>query len=1123
MKGISYKFPMFLFPPLLFLFMTFIPIKAYSSKHMEEGSLTVGRVFEMIEQSSSYVIFYNATLVNLSERVDIDIKNKSPFEILDLLFRKGSGLTYRVIDQQIIILRDERTEKQERKENSYSVSGRVRDKAGNPLVGVNIWIKSTTIGTVTDINGYFQILIPDENRQLEVSYVGFFPQIISLKDRSSLDLVLEENTEKLDEVVVVGYGSQSRVSITGAVATVTGMSLKKSPVSNLSTALTGQLTGLLTTQRRGEPGADESTLWIRGLGTYTEAALSPLILVDGVERNFNDIDPEEIEAISILKDASSTAIYGVRGANGVLLVTTKRGEIGKASISASYQHSLQCPTRLPEYLDSYDVLKLYREGLLNDGRESEARLLTEERLLRYRDRSNPLNAYLYPNVNWMDELLRKSSQMIKANLNVKGGSANTRYFVSLGYLGQEGLYREFRNNDGYDTQARANRYNFRANIDMDLFRDFTLMLNVGGFFRTKDYPGTTSDYFFKKLKTTSPYRYPMVNPDGSVAGVERDLTNPFGLLTQTGYKNFFDANIQTTVALNLNLSRFIPSLEAGGKFSFDMEHYRNVYRSKNPYVYQFLIDENETDLQNGTYQELQKGDDKLSYDVSSNGARQFLGEIYLEYSCPFSRNHELSVMTLYTQSNQVLGVGGGSKNVIPGLPHRTQGIVGRLNYSYRKRYYIETNFGYNGSENFPKGNRFGFFPSLSGAWVISEENFLKNTSQWLDIWKLRASAGVVGNDYLGANNRFLYIGSWNVNYGDYYFSETASGNKYQGAIQITTGNQSVTWEKARKINIGMDISFWNNRFSFEGDLFFEKRRDILTVSGKTPEFSGIVNMPPVNTGVVRNRGFEIQLGHSNQFGNHFYSIQGHFSFARNKILAKDEPLMPGLEYQRQTGTRVGEQKGLIAVGLFKDWNEINDSSTPKHTFCEVQPGDIRYKDINEDGIIDSKDVTYLGCVYRPEAMFGFSLGYRYRNFETTLFFQGALGGNTWFTGETVFPFQLKSGAVLEQVKDDHYSNSNPDTNASWPRISVNDNANNYQNSTFWLRKKDYLRLKSVELSYSFSKKWLDPLHIKEFRLFVSGWNLFTWDNLKIVDPETTEGTGYYPQQQTYNVGFNMVF
>ncbi|MEG1586231.1 MAG: TonB-dependent receptor [Bacteroidales bacterium] len=1121
--NLSYKFkmPVYLFFWLFFLFLNY-PDRAVGSNMENKESVTVADIFAHIEQTSPYVIFYNSSLVDLEQQFKIDMKDKNIFDILDCLFN-NTGLKYRVIDKQIIIFRNTNSPEVKKEESLGSVSGRVRDKMGEELIGVNVRIKGTTIGTVTGIDGRFNILVPDKESQLEASYVGFFPQVHLLKDASFLDIVLEENTEKLNEVVVIGYGSQSRVSITGAVSTISGMDLSKSPVSNISTSLTGQLTGLMATQRRGEPGADESTLWIRGLGTYMEDALSPLVMVDGVERSLNDLDSEEIDNISILKDASSTAIYGGRGANGVLLVTTKRGEIGKAIVNASYQYSLQLPTRLPEYLDSYDVLKLYREGLINDGRESEARQLTEQYLCKFRDRSSPANTYLYPNVNWMNELLNKTAQMMKANINVKGGSANTRYFVSLGYLGQEGLYKEFPSEVDYRTQPRVSRYNFRANIDMDLFRDLSLLLNIGGFFRNRNYPGTSGDTFFKSLKTNSPYRYPMVNPDGSVAGIERELTNPYGLLTQTGYKSFFDTNIQTTLVLNLNLSWLLRGLKVGGRISFDIDHFRNVSRLKKPYIYQFVIDEKETDMQKGDYLEIQKGDDKLSYEVSSNGARKFGGEFFLEYNHKFFVDHELSLFALYTQGNQILGVPSGSKNLIQGLPHRTQGIVGRANYAYKRKYYLETNFGYNGSENFPKGNRFGFFPSLSAAWIMSEESFLKDRFTGLTLWKLRSSVGLVGNDYIGNNNRFIYMDNWNMNSGDYYFDENFAGNKYESAIQLIKGNKSVTWEKARKINIGMDMVLWNNLFSIEADLFFEKRWDILTLSGRIPEFSGIINMPLINAGSVRNKGFEIQVGHTMRIGNHQYSVLGNVSFARNKILEKDEPPMPGLEYQQSAGRRIGEQKGLVALGLFKDWDEINDPDTPVHTFCKVQPGDIRYKDMNEDGKIDAKDITYLNRVYRPEGIFGFSLGYKYRNFETTCRFQGAMGGHYWFTGDTVFPFQSKSGSVLKMVKDNHYGLSNPDSEAEWPRLSANDNVNNYRNSTFWLREKKYLRLKNIEIAYSVPGKFLQRFHLDGMRLFVTGWNLFTWDNLKIVDPETTEGTGYYPQLQIYNVGFNLTF
>ncbi|MEG1839557.1 MAG: SusC/RagA family TonB-linked outer membrane protein, partial [Bacteroidaceae bacterium] len=437
---------------------------------------TIKNVFEQIEKNSQFVIFYNSDLINVTKKVAVDTKNKTVSQILDQLL-KNTDLTYRIIDKQITIIRKTVQEPKQSSKNGFRVTGIIKSKEGEPLIGVNVLVKSSTVGTITDIDGKFEIRVPDKNSLLEISYIGFYPQSFLITESKNMTIVLKENTQLLDEVVVVGYGKQSKVSLTGSVASVSAVELKQSPVSNLSSALAGRLPGLLATQGSGEPGGDASTIWIRGLGTYSEAALKPLILVDGVERTFDDIDPNEIENISILKDASSTAVYGVQGANGVVLVTTKRGVVDKPSITASYQHSLQTPTRLPDYLDSYDALKLYREALINDGRDGEANMYSEEYLNKFRDRSNPTYQYLYPNVNWLDECLKDVSQMMKANVNVSGGSSMARYFVSVGYMSQGGLYKHADKIKDYDIQARTERYNFRSNIDLDLTRDLSMEVN----------------------------------------------------------------------------------------------------------------------------------------------------------------------------------------------------------------------------------------------------------------------------------------------------------------------------------------------------------------------------------------------------------------------------------------------------------------------------------------------------------------------------------------------------------------------------------------------------------------------------------------------------------------------
>ena len=817
----------------------------------------------------------------------------------------------------------------------FQVSGTVMSQTGETLIGATIReVGVNNSGTITDFNGNYAIKVTKKNAQLIVSYMGYEDLTVSVQGKTKLDIVLKTSAETLEETVVVGYGTQKKVSVTGAISSVNQKVLKQTPVANITNALVGKVTGLTAIQSSGEPGYDGSTIYIRGKATFT-GSTTPLVLVDGVERSFGDIDANEIESVSILKDASATAVYGVRGANGVVIVTTKRGEVGAPKVSLNYSYGIQTPTRLTKYCDSYDVLTLYEEGLANDGKSS---LYTPETIAKYRDRSNPTYKYLYPNVDWTDELLKDATGQMQANVNVSGGGSLFRYFVSVGYLSQDGIYK-YSDMSDYNTNAKMERYNFRTNIDVDIRKDVKLMLNLGGIIEDQNYPGTSAYDMFYAIKTRLPYYYPMTNPDGSIAEYTNSEYNPYAMLTKTGYAANKSTTLNATAGVTWDMSRLLTKgLSATLRFSFDANNYRNVSRSRGYNAYKFSISETETDLSKGSYANVKTGSETLGYSVSANGTRYTLLEAMLNYNRSFGK-HNVTGLFMYNQSSYLAS----ATDAVNGLPFRKQGFVGRVTYNYDNKYFGEFNMGYNGSENFMKGRRMGFFPAVSLSYVLSEESFFKNNVKAIDMLKLRFSYGLVGNDDNGS--RFLYQSQWTTGWAGYGFGHTGSGLYLGGAGVYSVGNESVTWEKAKKLNIGLDFDMWNNALRLTLDVFHERRTDILCTPGTIPSTIGVSTLPAINAGIVTNKGFELEVEHRKNFRNWGYSVKGNFSYAKNKIISADEPDYADKPWQRRAGTSIDEMYGYTAEGLFQSWDEINDPDIPKTTASNLQPGDIRYKDI----------------------------------------------------------------------------------------------------------------------------------------------------------------------------------
>ena len=982
------------------------------------------------------------------------------------------------------------------------ITGVVTDTGGEPVIGASILQTGTLNGVITDLDGAFTITVPD-GVSLTVSCIGYEDYSFVLDRRDRYEIILNTSSEFLDEVVVVGMDNrQTRRSITGAISTIDTKDLVQSPVANISNALAGKLPGLMTVQSSGEPGADASTLYIRGVGTYGTTA--PLVVIDGLPRDkadFDMLDANEIESITILKDASSSSLYGIQGANGVVVVTTRRGGGNtKPKISFTIQQALQQPMRLPETLSSYEQAIYNRTVDFNDGQPMR---YTDEVLEIIKTNADP---YLYPNTNWFDAVLKDHSWQQQYNVNISGSAGKDNrvtYFVSGSYINQGTLLNHedvFQSNFG--VRSKYDRYNFRSNIDIKATKMLDIRFDLAGRFETRIGPSTSFSNVFNIITTRSPSSQAIFNPDGTLAaGSNLEIpyqNNPYGVITESGYYKNITNVMYGTISARHALDFITKGLSIRAFFSFESNSQlnRSWSREFEQYWYRGLDQNNQPVYQDYTT------DGQLTSSTWRSVDQYTYYDVRLNYDRAFG-DHKVTAQLL---GNRTL------RNLTASeYMYAYQGLSARATYNYADKYFLEFNLGYNGSENFPPGRRYGLFPSFSAGWVLSEEPWL-NMPDAVKILKLRGSYGVVGNDQIGGE-RFLYLsdfgpgGGWSgIFTGGYYFGTTNGGTVTNGGYNETrVGNMYVTWEKAKKTNVGFDLSlFRNNAVNFTLDYFYEMRDNILTEAGRVPDYVGIENVAPRNSGKVRNQGLEGELNLNFQFGNDFSmfaNIQA--TWAKNKVLENDQPT-PAFEYQDLRGYEIGYDLGYHAIGLFESYEEIENS--PTQNFGPVIPGDIKYQDVNEDGEIDPSDRIPIKCYSVPTLTGGFSIGFNYKGFDFSVMFSGAIGGTA-----RLFPYQSSIVNLKRWTPENH--------NAILPVAHTT--ANNTVLSDQNLMKTDYLKLRNVEIGYTFPTRWLSKIRISSARLYLNAQNVAVWDKmwLKDRDPESAgSGTLPYPLQRIFNIG-----
>ena len=1002
-------------------------------------------------------------------------------------------------------------------QESIVVTGVVTDKNKEPLVGVNITVGDMVgLGTITDINGKYKIKMEPYHR-LIFSYIGFDKVEVLVKEQRVINVAMQESEASvIDEVVITGTGAQKKLTVTGAVTNVNVADLKVNPTGSISNALAGDVAGVLAMQTSGQPGQNSSEFWIRGISTFG-ASNAALVLVDGFERNLDEINIEDIETFVVLKDASTTAIYGSRGANGVILITTKHGKAGKINIDAKVETTYNTRTITPDFVNGYNYASMINEARITRAQEPLYQPYELE-ILRL-----GLDPDLYPNVNWKDVLMKDGAMTYRGTVNMNGGGATARYFVSASYIEEQGMYKTDENlRKDYDTNANAKRWNYRLNTDIDITKSTLLKVGVSGSLKKVNEPGLGGDIWHSIMGQT-PISIPLVYSNGYIPAYGTgNQTNPWVLATQTGYNEVWENKIQTNVTLEQKLDFITKGLSFVGRFGYDTNNKNNIKHEKWPEQWkaQRFRDEN-----GELVFERISTEQKMRISSGASGERLEFFEAILQYDRGF-KEHHLGGTLKYNQDSKIMTVNIGD-DIKKSIPRRHQGLAGRVSYNWNYRYFADFNFGYSGSENFATGHQFGFFPAFSVAWNIAEEPIIKKSLKWMNMFKLRYSYGKVGNDNFGDNVRFPYmytIGSG----GGYQWADYNYDKNFGGKIYTDLASNNVTWEIATKHDIGVDLSLFNDKFTATIDYFHEQRDGIYMTRDHLSSMIGLNGKrPKANVGSVLSEGFDGNFAYKQKVGDVNLTIRGNMTYSKNEILERDEAYNV-YEYQMDEGHRVDQAKGLIALGLFKDYDDIRNS--PRQDFGSVQPGDIKYKDVNGDGVINDGDRVAIGATTKPNLIYGMGISAQWKGLDVNLHFQGA-GKSTFFIdGPSVYAFSSGTwGNILSDLVDNSWIvssiSNNPATenpNASYPRLSYGGSGNNFRQSTYWLRNGSYLRLKTLEIGYSLPKSMVNKIHFNSMRLFFIGTNLLTFSSFKLWDPELGSSNGEkYPLAKMFTLGLSV--
>nr|WP_294899444.1 TonB-dependent receptor [uncultured Pedobacter sp.] len=1165
---------------LTVMLLTVVFLQTATAGFAQKVSLDIKRtpvedVLYQLTKQTGYSFIADANVLEKLNPITLNVKDVPLEAVLRKMFFPGRFEIMFNASETVVI--------KERAIPPISVKGRVLDDRGDPLPGVSVTRKGSNSGTLTDVNGNFSMNNVSSDGILVFSFIGMKTQEVSINGRTQLLVNLVPQTINMEELVVVGYGQQKKESVTGAISTISSKELVQSPVANISNALAGRLSGLVAVQESGKPGSDASKLYVRGVGTYT-GQTSPLIMVDGIARDsYNDIDANEIESISILKDASATAVYGVRGANGVILITTKRGKLGAPKINASVQTAVSEFSNMPNFVNSFQFASLLNEQSFETywiNHSKDADIVTWNDFVKKRDNNwikestlyyspedlkyyqnahtptlgngqkNPYyDPYFHPDQNWSDQIFKKFAPQTQANANISGGTESLKYFVSLGYLTQGGLFKTDYMPFSDEMDFKKDRYNLRSNFDFDVNKNFRISVDVGTQFVTVTGMDNDSYTWEKRILWSSPLGSPGIVDGKFVLPFtnQNEALNPlYAIANSNNYNITNNSILNSSVRLVHKLDFVTKGLSANGRVAYDSYFSSRSGGSFKPLVYGARANPNGDNLDPILVQLNEQTPPQRWPDWYNGKWRKIYGELSLNYAREFGK-HAVSGLVLYNMEKKY------DPKLAYNLPHAYLGMVGRVTYNYDSKYFAEYNMGYNGSENFPEGKRFGFLPAYSAGWIASNESFFPK-NDYVTYLKIRGSVGKVGNDNItipGTNNlaRYLYLpDTWAYN-GGYNFGTLNDRNFVQGANESVIGNPNVTWETATKANIGLELHLAKDKISVIYDHFNEHRRDILSYKGTIPDIVQ-ATLPPYNLGEVKNWGNELEVSYRDSYNKFNYWVKGNASNTKNKIIFRDEAIIPGLEYQASTGHPINQPLLLQADGLYTSWadlyqidgngNPILSSPVPAlnkagasyqnaqgatvyqkdlgYSGVALQPGEVKLKDVNEDGVINEKDRVRSGTSDIPEFTYGVSLGFNYKGFDFSALLQGVSGVSKFAMAELHFNKQQSLFDVDQnRFTLDRYNNGD---RIDFPIAAYNQAASN---STFFQKSTAYMRLKNVEIGYTLQPNFLKRVGIQSARIYVNGNNLHTWSPNSIWGEPENLGYVGYPLTRTYNMGVNINF
>ncbi len=1132
---------------LFFCFFTITAENVFSQQKelsLELNNVTLKKAISEIEKTSDYVfLITDEARREMKKKVSIRANKESIQAILENIFN-DTDLAYTTVERQVSVYKNPnpKTEKSEKvakiepEQQNRTLRGKVTDEDGIPLPGVTITVVGFSRGVITDNDGNYSIEVNSAD-ELEFSFVGLETQRIKVGDHSILNVILKEKIDELEEVTVVAFGKQKKESVIGSISTISPADLKI-PSSNLTTALAGNIAGVISYQRSGEPGLDNADFFIRGVTTFGYK-VDPLILIDNVEVTSTELarlQVDDIASFSIMKDATATALYGARGANGVILITTKQGPEGKAKMNIRYESSISRPTQNVELADPVTYMRLHNEAVLTRdplGVLPYSNEKIDNTLLG-------IDPYIYPATNWKEILIKDQAINHRVNLNVQGGGQIARYFVSGAFNQDNGILNVDKRNN-FNSNISLKTYSLRSNININLTKTTEMIVRLSGNFDDYTGPIDGGTKVYRDIMRTNPVLFPPYYTPGieqqyithimfGNAGEEGNYLNPYANMVK-GYKNYSRSAMVSQMEIKQKLDAITNGLSFRTLVNTSRNAYFDVTRKYNPFWYRIDgVNPSTGDYVLSIINE-ETGTEYLDYNEGSKTVSSvFYLESALDYLQTFNEKHSVSALLVFTMRNNLVGNAGTMQE---SLAFRNMGLSGRSTYGYDNRYFLEFNFGYNGSERFYKNNRFGFFPSAGFAWNISNEDFFQDLQNTVSDLKIRSSYGLVGNDQIGSSSdRFFYLSELNMtdaNRAAYFGTER--GYSKNGISINRYSNRDITWEISYKSNIAIELGLFN-KLSVIAEYFKEDRKNILMTRSSIPTTMGLSASVRANVGEASGEGIDISMDYNHFINNNFWiQGRGNFTYATSKYKVYEEP-----DYNEKYLSRVGyplsQQWGYVAERLFIDDEEVANS--PKQNFGEYMGGDIKYLDINGDGQITTLDRVPIGYPTVPEIIYGFGLSTGIKNFDFSTFFQGSARSSFWIDASATAPFNsyiypgesFQSGTILQNqllkaYADNVWTEENRNIYALWPRLSTTPISNNLQRSTWFMRDGSFLRLKQVELGYTIPSTYSKKLNIEKFRIYANGSNLALWSKFKLWDVEMAGNGLGYPIQKVYNIGINI--